>query len=247
MITPIVPSFSDDLLEAFFASMERSQPGSVASVIVGDNGLSPAFRAAWPQACYVPVPADPFIGAQAINRCVAAAPAYADLLLLNDDMHVESPAWLERIESVLATLSPLVGIVNVTCPPTTAPVASVAIAQTAVAFLGGAIPRRVWNSVGSWDERYTGYGFEDTDYCFRLWHAGYAIGLTAAVAIPHTGSVGYIRRHGSWDAVRQLCDRSFEAFYTKWAIPMPTPRHIESFDAAPHMRRHACACPVDPQ
>lgn len=241
MIAAIVPSFSDDLLQVLFESMERSQVGSVRAVIVGDNGLSEAFRHPWPQARYVPVPADPFIGAQAINLCVAAAPAVADLLLLNDDMEVISPAWLERIEAVVTTLPAEIGIVNTT--DLSVPAGTIVTAERAVAFLGGVIPRRTWDAIGPWDERYTGFGYDDTDYCFRLWHAGYAIGRTGVAHINHTGSVGYMRRLGSWDACQAHCNRSFEAFYAKWGLPMPSPRQIEGFDAAPHMNRVHCQCP----
>jgi len=242
MIAVTVPSFSDDLLQSLFESMERSQAGSVTGVIVGDNGLSAAFRQAWSQARYVAVPSEPFIAAQAINIMVAAAPPAADLVLVNDDMTIVTARWLERIATVLATLPPTVGIVNLS--EMGIPAGTIVIADKTVAFLGAAIPRWAWTAIGPWDERYTGYGYEDTDYCFRLWHAGYHIGLTATVRIDHAGTVGYIRRLGSWEAVRQLCDRSFEAFYTKWGLPMPEPRQIEGFAAAPHMLRIGCTCHI---
>ncbi len=239
MISVLVPSFSDDLLEQLFASMEQSEPDSVRRVIVGDNGLSAACRARWPQARYVSVPSDPFCAPQAFNLCAAVAGPVDDIVLLNDDLDILTPNWAQRAEALATAWPSNFGVLAFN--ESTAVHGAVVESARAGAFIGAVIPRHIWDRF-PWDERYTGYGFEDTDFCLQLWHAGYKVGVTDAVTIRHTGTVGYMRRLGSWDAVQIACNRSFEAFYAKWGIPIPEPRRIEAFLAADHLNRARCTC-----
>lgn len=40
-----------------------------------------------------------------------------------------------------------------------------------------AIPRKIYNSIGGFDENFEGSGFEDADYCWRAMDAGYNVDL----------------------------------------------------------------------
>src|ERR1700722_5659701 len=99
----VIPSRTDAFLRLLFESMDRSEPGSVARCIVGDNGLSAALRVSWPQATYVDIPR-PFVFAAAVNACAKVAMdsvAGCHLLVLNDDTEVLSPFWATRLATVL--------------------------------------------------------------------------------------------------------------------------------------------------
>lgn len=48
------------------------------------------------------------------------------------------------------------------------------------------IPRRVWQEVGEYDERFLDYGFEDADYCYRVRLAGFRL-IDMWLPIKHIG------------------------------------------------------------
>lgn len=237
MIRVLIPSFSDDLLEEFLASLERSEPGSSARVVVGDNGLSRSFCKAWPQSWYVPIPR-PFVYAQAINAC-ARAHLKDDLLILGDDMEMLSLSWVKKAEEFMAQWPSDYGALNLNEGQYSEPYRESSTAQGLGITL---IPRAVWNRIGGFDERYVGYGFEDIDFCVRLWHVGLKVGGSNVLNVHHAGQVGSIRRLGSYEAVIDQCYVNFDLFYEKWGLPVPADRQISFIPAAEHMHRVACTC-----
>lgn len=48
-----------------------------------------------------------------------------------------------------------------------------------------AIRRRLLNAIGHWDERYTGYGYDDDDFCRRALDAGWKLGVDDSVIVDH--------------------------------------------------------------
>lgn len=242
MIRLIVPSFSEDLLERFFWSLHTNDLDSVGAVIVGDNGLPEHMRRRWPEAQYVNIP-QPFIYAQAINRCAAAA-GQDDLLILEDDMLMLTPHWRSTLERFMERWPADYGVVQIaTTADPEVKRDEIRESLTTVGLGVSLIPRRVWNAVGTMDERYVGYGYEDTDYCVRLLHAGYRIGVTGAVLVEHRGGqIGYTRRLGSYEAVLEQCRVNRDLFYKKWGIPAPADGEIRFEPAPPHLTRATCGC-----
>jgi len=235
----IVPSRYDDLLEGLLGSLERCQPGSSDAVIVADNGLSPALRAAWPWVTFVPVAREPFAYARAINTCVTLTHPH-DTLVLGDDMAMQTLAWLDSVERFVSAWPDGYGAINLRQEPNGLAVEESPTAQGLGITL---TPRWVWDKVGPWDERYdVGYGYEDMDYCVQLWHAGLKVGTCGAATVFHSGSATWQRRLGSYDAVIQCCYLSHDLFYAKWGMTPPANREIKFIDAAPHLAR-TCGCP----
>ena len=238
MLRVLIPSCTDSLLEACFDSMERMQPGSTRVVIVGDNGLSADF---WSAAARVGVPL-PFVYSDAINRCAEASGIDDDFLVMGDDTEILTPGWLRRCEEELAAWPSGYGFLNLYEPSTDggygrAPVAGIPIeTPTVLGFMACLIPRRVWNEIGPMDTRFTGYGYEDFDYCFRLLHAGYKVGVAGCAMVRHTGRGAYARRLGAGMAAGGAANR--ERFERKWGVAAP-----EGFPlAAPHYNRQECRC-----
>ena len=48
-----------------------------------------------------------------------------------------------------------------------------------------AIRRRLLNAIGHWDERFTGYGYDDDDFCRRALNAGWKLGVDDSVIVDH--------------------------------------------------------------
>lgn len=62
------------------------------------------------------------------------------------------------------------------------------------------ITRETWESIGAYDDRYQGYGWEDVDYGYRLHAAGLPIEVVEAATAEHHGPA------------RTACDRAVKAF-----------------------------------
>lgn len=52
------------------------------------------------------------------------------------------------------------------------------------------ITRETWESIGTYDDRYKGYGWEDVDYGYRLHAAGIPIEVAEALTAEHRGPAG---------------------------------------------------------
>jgi len=237
----IIPSFSDDLLDACLSSLQATdQTPEPYVIVVADNGLSEDFKDKWPALLYYPVPHKPFVYSKAINVCAQALPNN-DLFILGDDTDMLTPRWPWRIREFFKHWPSEYGMVNVSETTRTKPplqMHEVEESPVSLAFVGTLIPRFVWNKIGPMDERYVGYGFDDIDYCVRLWRAGLKIGVCGAATIKHEkGTVGYQRALGSWDEVIQKCETNYVSFYAKWGLPLPPkPWEIKPMKAWEWMR-----------
>jgi hypothetical protein len=245
VLRSITASYRDDLCEAFLKSLEHSEAGSTSRCIIGDNGLTADFRARWPLPVYVQVPHDPFIHAVAINACIAASAPGDDLIVLGDDTEMITPCWLTECERLLSAWPSDFGLLNLSEPTTeqTYGTSSPLIhAHTTLAWMATLVPRRVWDQIGEWDERFAGYGFDDTDYCLRLLHAGYKLGVTNVARVLHKGTVSYQEIFGGWGGVQQRAFLNYRLFYDKWTLPEPSTPRIEFFQCAEHFNRDSCRC-----
>lgn len=231
-LTIIIPSRTDRL-----ASQALERINGACQVIVADNGLSAALRAQHPGVIFVPVP-DPFCFARAVNLAVAQAAPDNDLILLNDDALVE-PGFAEAMSVIMVraklrgfgAVSPIIhgGVGN---PDQRATVQAkkrdereIRITRQNLCFVCVAIPRVVWNEIGGLDERFTAYGFDDTDANRRIVDAGYRLGVTSGAWVTHgtrtrPESTTYKERFGAGEQVR-MAREGAEIFTRKWG---PGPR-----------------------
>lgn len=71
--------------------------------------------------------------------------------------------------------------------------------QPVLHFVSVLIPRWTWEKIGPLDERFTGYGYEDNDYCDRVRAAGHEVGVWSGTVVLHPapGSVSTFRS-GDW-------------------------------------------------
>ncbi len=215
----VVPSRFPDLLGSLFDSMERSQPRSTSAVVVGDNGLTERFKNTWQRATYHDL-RPPFVYAYAVNAL--AATFRDDILIMGDDTRVASWGWLDKVEELFARWPIEYGMLNL-CERKLEDPAPVVEAAGPLAFVATAIPRRVWRGFGGLDERFTGYGYDDIDWCVRIHRGGLRIGVSTAVMVRHAGTASYKRVYGSAEAVEALKQKAHETFRNKWGFDMTDP------------------------
>ena len=158
------------------------------------------------------------------------------ILILNNDIIV-GPDWLENMVR-LAESEPSIGLVGPRSNYIAGPqaVANVpykaeggiqdfirawqgdhALSAAEFGFIKGfchLIPRRVFEKVGFYDERFGKGNFEDDDYCLRVRLHGYRSLFTDDSFIHHYGSVSFNQESVDWKALMVENQRKYEQ---KWA------------------------------
>lgn len=167
---------------------------------------------------------EPFVFARNANLGMRAA-APADVLLVNDDVQFTRPNTLRDLGDI-ARQHPDVGILspqflgqvgNGLQSTRTGLCKRLTYSRERLAFTCVLIRREVLERVGYLDERFTGYGSEDDDYCWRVQRAGYKLGVTPEVIVRHgfghlNATASYARTHGD---VRASAQRMYQLFCAK--------------------------------
>jgi GT2 family glycosyltransferase len=172
--------------------------------------------------------ARPFCYASNVNLGIRAAPAAADVCVLNDDTFCITRNSLFELSACMDHRTGL-GIVTPVFSRAERtpcqrlghldPMAGLWIEPTryltfACAYLG----RDVVDQVGILDESFTGYGYDDNDYCIRARRAGFSIGVLPAVVMGHGdewGQSSLTFRAQPDVSARFVANR--ERFLRKWA------------------------------
>ena len=239
IITCVIPSRTDEYFDACLTAMEASEEGSSASVIVADNGLSPACRERWPLVAFMDYTKrhGPFVFAKAINMCAEATGR--DLLVLNDDTRMVTPHWYTKLRVALVqekaqpfgmlSLAIDGGVGNPEQRKGEYPPGYILHAYHTLCFVATVVRREVIEKVGLLDERFVDYGFDDDDYCRRVVQAGWKLGVLNAVTVqhgwgprglPHSASYARYNTHQEWNDKTQANRRRF---VEKWGGQQDAP------------------------
>lgn len=85
--------------------------------------------------------------------------------------------------------------------------------------------RGVFNKIGYLDERFSPGNYEDDDYSFRIWQAGYELLLCKDTFIHHFGSGSFVRalspeeEKQKREKYQKLLKRNANLFLQKWKVP----------------------------
>ena len=77
------------------------------------------------------------------------------------------------------------------------------------------IPRKVFQEIGYFDERFGKGNFEDDDYCFRAIYKGYKLLIANDSFIFHFGSVSFSGESVDWQKLMQENQKKFEEKWKK--------------------------------
>jgi GT2 family glycosyltransferase len=87
-----------------------------------------------------------------------------------------------------------------------------------LSFVCVLIRRALIDKIGLLDEKYTGYGSEDVDYCRRAQHAGFTLAITSLATVSHRqASSSYCREH----ALELKRAESARLYIEKWGKGTP--------------------------
>lgn len=196
----VIPSRKDENLSACLAAIRKQDPAAADHVVVVDDGLER------PPACAIPGE-KPFCFARNANIGILATGGAADVILLNDDAMLVSPGGFTLMQDAAAREIPAFGLVSAAVEgPSNSPEHSPRRADSSarpracqgftIPFICVFIPRSTINSVGLLDERFTCYGGDDDDYCYRVRRAGHRLGVFDRCVVDHRSLRSTFRPHG---------------------------------------------------
>jgi len=160
----------------------------------------------------------PFIFAR--NANLGIREAETDVILLNDDAQLVTPYGFTHLSQQMKSQPQIglcsAGIQGLVGNPSqhAAQTGRFRLEPKMLAFVCIYIPRAVYEQVGPLDERFTGYGFEDNDYCTRALAAGWQLGIWDGCVIDHSGGLPSTFR--TKPSLQILFQQSRQLFRQKW-------------------------------
>jgi GT2 family glycosyltransferase len=188
----VIPSArAENLIPCIQAILTCEPQLPPSSIIVVDDGARAESEAILPAVTWVEGQ-KPFIFARNVNLGIFAAGS-ADVIVLNDDARLITAcgfSWLSELMRSQPTIGICsAGISGFVCNQRQ--VASEPIGfryePHRLAFVCVYLPRAVIARVGTLDERFVGYGFEDFDYCRRVTEAGFQLAIWDGCVVDHSG------------------------------------------------------------
>ena len=176
-----------DIFEHLADSIDKCGLKDV-KIVVADRDLTPKIiRPKWAVITGV----SPFCFAANANLGIQAVPEH-DVLLTNDDVTFLDPETVWTLQHIaynhpeVGILSPTIygGVGNQLQIHHEIP-EEVVYSEQRLAFVCVFLRREILDEIGPLDERFTGYGGEDTDYNLRAQILGYKLGVTSRVRIAH--------------------------------------------------------------
>lgn len=206
----IVPSRSHANLCDFVDSLMDAHPEMEASqIVVVSDGLSWRTRSALRGVTWVKGKRQ-FVFSKAINAGAKAA-GMADLLIAGDDVRFDTPRVIDRLAERSEGVAALSPEIQGVCGQPAQRMGSTMSTAAWLAFICVYIPRAAWQAVGPLDERFTGYGYDDVDWCLRS--RGYGpLRIDHSVRAIHADCSTY-RARSDWDALYAVNQALFEQ---KW-------------------------------
>ena len=145
---------------------------------------------------------EPFIYSRNVNLGWSTAP-FDDVCLCGDDIHISTPGFIDILRSV-AYSDPAIGISTIQL-----------YGQSP--FVCGYFKRSVLTAVGPMDERFTGYGHDDNDWCRRMESLGYRTQPTDLITATHGGGTSFLRRARELNTSMEALSATNDKLYAdKW-------------------------------
>ena len=189
----VIPSARAENLVACVEALRACEPELTPDrIIVVDDGARARAESLLGPLTWVPGD-KPFVFARNANLGIVAC--QGDVILLNDDAELVTPhgfsSWSELMagEPKLAVCSAGIRGVVGNRRQRAASNRRLDREPAGLAFVCVYLPRNAIDVLGLLDERYTGYGFDDNDYCERALAAGWELGIWHGCVVNHDGKL----------------------------------------------------------
>lgn len=201
-------------LRGSLGSVIKNEPQLARTqIIVVDDGA----RAGWPDA-----PASwiqgvkPFVFARNANIGIRSSPT--DTILMNDDATLETLRGFSRWAEFMASApgsgpcsAAIDGVVG-NCEQTPRGTGTRRKPTSPIAFVCVYLPWTTYVKIGPLDERFTGYGKDDRDYCERSLEAGLPLGIFDPCVVRHGVLPSTYRTRPD---IAELCKINLKAYHDK--------------------------------
>jgi GT2 family glycosyltransferase len=209
----LIPSCSDGkILECIRSLLAENASARPHNIVAISDGLSSKTRRRLRGVRWVKGK-KPFVFAEAINAGARAAAAGSDLVILGDDVRFATPDTIDTLARASAGASIVAPEVIGLCGQSAQRAGATAETAAWLAFICAYIPRRVWDAVGGLDERFTGYGYDDVDWCKRAAPFGEAR-VAHDVTVRHLDASSF-RSNPNWTGLYRKNQTLFEQ---KWVL-----------------------------
>lgn len=217
-------------LKACLASLFRCEKDLPQErVIVMDDGAAAGCVRYFPRVRYVKG-VQPFIFARNANLGIQVAGG--DVVLLNDDALLMTDGGLSEMSKVVSGTTEIglcsAAIFNGMESGNTNQGSTMAgfmrREQKMLPFVCVYIPRKTVDRIGFLDEQFSGYGYDDNDYCKRTSNAGMAMGIFDGCIVDHGKKErSTFRVQGNFQALLTENKKRFDAKWGGQPQPPPTP------------------------
>lgn len=214
-LSVIIPSRSASNLTQCVHAVRRNEP-DIDIIAVSDGGVRNRLAdlpVRWVDGI------EPFVYARNVNLGIQAA-GNNDVILLNDDALLRTKSGLLGMQCVaeshrdIGVLS--AGIRGAVCNVNQQPrqPSSLRYDRTILAFVCVLIPRTILDIVGMLDERFTGYGEDDRDYCIRVMLTGLQLAIWDGCIVDHNELPSSFRTRPDWQGMYR---QNQMLFRQKWS------------------------------
>lgn len=221
------------IFDQFQRYLDVSEP-ETPRIVVTSRGVS--LRLEVPNRWKMAAGIEPFVFARNANLGIEAA-GRDDVLLVNDDVQIRYPGTVQilsermRYSSRIGIISPQIigGHGGNTLQRRDVDAFSrtdLMVSEKRLMFACVLLRREMIDEIGLLDERFTGYGCEDDDYCLRAQRAGWQLAVTSAAVVRHgygalnaTASFGRCPHCGGTGMSEEFdrsAQRMRELFCEKW-------------------------------
>jgi GT2 family glycosyltransferase len=207
----IIPSKSDAAIIDCVSSLVSYHPEITPDqIVVVDDGLSDRALSILEDVTVIRG-TKPFVFARAMNQGARAEPE-RDIVFLGDDVRFFMKGTIDALavqsEGIAAISPEVIGV----CGQPAQRAGSTETSAPWLAFICTYIPRKAWGTVGELDERFTGYGYDDVDWCSRASEHGLQCIVDHDLRVGHIGMSSY-RTLDNW---RELYQQNHSIFEAKW-------------------------------
>jgi GT2 family glycosyltransferase len=214
VILSATPSNLISCIESVLKNEPDMLPGQI---VVVDDGVRSGAEEHLPGVHWV-TGVKPFNFARNANLGIAAAGS--DVILLNDDAQLLTPYGFTRLAETMQARGSL-GICSAGIKGSVGNSRQIAttgatlrIEPRTLAFICVYIPATIYAQLGVLDDRFSGYGFEDNDYCTRARAEGLELGIWDGCVVDHSGSLPSTFR--TRPDLRALFRRNQMLYRKKW-------------------------------
>jgi len=214
----VIPSDSFEHLRLSALSVLLAHPDlspheiHVVSRSLNEKDAPPLLR----ELTYVQDPKEEFSFARRVNLGLEAI-APLDAVVMGDDVEVVTRNAFDLL-SETACMRVLSAAIRGRVGPPWQREGEAAVEVPFVSFVCVYISRVVVNMVGFLEDRFPGYGYDDTDYCVRAKRAGLSIGVDPRVVVEHNIRIKSVFMEKYGGGLGALEREAEEAFRAKWML-----------------------------